>query len=242
MNGFVARRLDPDARAGLRFSLLVLAGGALVGAVLPLGALIRDRWRPLVSFDRAVAADAREAVLSSDALLQAARALTHLGAPIVVDVVTVLVALLLVRLGRRRSALFLVTCTAGAYLLSTVGKQVVDRTRPEYADPVATAMGASFPSGHATGSAAVFAALSIALLPVLRGSGWRVVLRTLAVVLPLVVACTRVLLGVHFPTDVVAGLLIGWGWVAGCLAVFALWRTEERRQGSVVAEGVESAG
>lgn len=241
MTSALRRRLDPDARAGLRLTLLGLGALVLVAAVLPLAVLVRDSWGPLADLDQQTDAAAHRAVLAHGWLLDAARVLTYLGAPLLVDLATVLVAVLLVAAGRRRSALFLVTCTAGAYLLSTVGKLAVGRVRPSFQDAVATARGASFPSGHATGSAALYAALAVALLPVLR-KRWRQVALAAAVLVPLVVATTRVLLGVHFPSDVTAGLLLGWSWVLACTAVFATWRTEEGRRGSGWRQGVESAG
>ncbi len=241
MTGALRRRLDPDARAGLRLTLLAVGALVLVAAVLPLAALVRDGWAPLNDLDQQTDAALHRTVLAHRWLLEAARALTWLGAPLLVDVATVVVGVLLVTVGRRRSALFLLTCTAGAYLLSTTGKLAVGRVRPSFEDAVATARGASFPSGHATGSAALYAALAVVALPVL-SQAWRRVVLAAAVLVPLVVASTRVLLGVHFPSDVAAGLLLGWAWVLACTAVFATWRTEEGRRGSTWRRGVESAG
>ena len=240
MTSLLRRRFDPDARAGLRLSLLVLALVAIAAVVLPLGVLVRDAWDPLADLDQRVDDRAHVLVLDHGWLLAAARLLTHLGAPLLMDLSTALLAVALYRVGRRRSALFVVLCTAGAYLLSTVGKVVVGRERPSFSDAVSIAQGASFPSGHATGSAAFYAAAAVALLPVLRNR-WRRVAVTIAIAVPLVVAATRVLLGVHYPSDVTAGLLLGWGWTLACTAVFATWRHEEGRRGSTWRRGVESA-
>ncbi len=240
MRALAQRRFDSEARAGLRLSLLVLALVAVALVVLPLGALAREEWAPLTRLDQQVSDAAHRAVLASGALLAASRLLTHLGAPLLVDLLTIAVATALWAAGRRRSALFMVLCTAGAYLLSTLGKLVVGRARPVFDDAVSMAQGASFPSGHATGSAAFYAAAAVALLPVLRDR-WRRVAVAVAIAVPLVVAATRVLLGVHYPSDVTAGLLLGWGWTAACTAVFATWRHEEGRRGSTWRRGVESA-
>jgi len=61
----------------------------------------------------------------------------------------------------------------------------------------------------------------------------------MAVGVPLVVAATRVILGVHYLSDVTAGLLIGWGWTAACTALFTAWRAQEGRPVAPLEEGVE---
>lgn len=238
MTTLPGRRLDPDARAGLRLTLLavaVLAGAALV---LPIAVLVRDQWAPLARLDTGVDRAAHSAVVAHSWLLYGAKALTQLGAPTLVQVAGVVIALMLLRAQRRRSALFLAVCIAGGYLLSTTGKLAVGRARPSFPDPVAHANGASFPSGHATGAATFWLALAVVVLPHLARRRRRPLL-VLALLVGVVVAATRVLLGVHYPTDVVAGLLLGWGWVAACTAVFSAWRADEGRPAQPLEEGVD---
>ena len=238
MTAVVARRLDPERRSGLRLTLLVVGLVVVAFVVVPLAVLVRDQWAPLAELDARVTAAAYDAALEHAWLADLAKVLTWLGAPLVLQIVTgVIVVLLLVR-HRRRSALYLATCVAGAYTLSTLGKGVVDRLRPVLPDPISHARGPSFPSGHATGSAAFYLALAVVLLPwVPRARRWW--LFAGAFVIPVVVAATRVILGVHYLSDVVAGLLLGWGWVIACTALFAAWRAEEGRPAPVLEEGVE---
>jgi undecaprenyl-diphosphatase len=92
-----------------------------------------------------------------------------------------------------------------AILASSGLKAAVDRPRPHFATAVAHATSAAFPSGHALGSAALCA--TAALLLRHRLDRWQTV--TVAVVVPVLVGVARVLLGVHWPSDVVAGLCIG---------------------------------
>lgn len=238
MSAFLRQRLDPQERAGLRFTLLVGALVVLALLVLPLGVLVRDEWDPLTALDERVSAAAVSATRDSAALRAAALGFTHLGAPLLIYALAGVLAVVLLRVGRRRSALLLALAVAGAYLLSTTGKLVVGRDRPSFPDPISMAQGASFPSGHATGSAAFYAALAVVLLPVLRDR-WRRALVAAAVLIPIGVAATRVLLGVHYASDVTAGLLLGWGWAVACTAVFATWRHEEGRRGSTWRRGVE---
>jgi undecaprenyl-diphosphatase len=228
--------LTDDERPGLRPALL--AGGlAVLVLVLPLGALVRGSWHPLIRFDEQVESSLHGSAVRHGWLADSAKVLTHLGAPVLLEVVTVVLVLLLIRVGRRRSAIYLAACVAGAYALSTTGKVLADRARPVFDDPLSSARGASFPSGHATGSAAFYLALAVVLLSMRRPR--RGLLLAMAVGIPLVVAATRVVLGVHYVSDVTAGLLIGWGWTAACTAMFTAWRAQEGHPVEPLEEGIE---
>jgi membrane-associated phospholipid phosphatase len=140
-----------------------------------------------------------------------ARVVTYLGAPLVVTAVTILVALLLWWRRERRLALYVVATRIAAVVVSGGLKAVVHRARPVLPHPVAHAHGYSFPSGHALGSAAFWG--SIALVGHAKALS-RPAALAVAVVLPVLVAATRVLLGVHYVTDVVGGLALGWACAA----------------------------
>jgi undecaprenyl-diphosphatase len=183
-----------------------LSLGVASAVVLPLAVLTRVGWHPLTRFDRRSDDDAHTLVVSHQWLLSTVRALTHLGDPTVVTTVAVIAALALFVAGHRKAAGYLLAVRAAAVVLGLALKEGVRRARPVLAHPVAHASGFSFPSGHALGSAAAYASLAVVLprrVPTL-------VRVPLAVVVPVVVASTRVLLGVHFPSDVVAGLVLGW--------------------------------
>jgi undecaprenyl-diphosphatase len=238
VSGVLARRLDPDERAGLRLTLLSFGLLLVAVFVLPLGFLVREKWSPLADFDARTESAAHRAAVAHDWLADTASVLTWLGGPAVLEVIAACLAVLLLITGRRRTALYLAICIAGAYTLSTLGKVTVDRARPVFDEPLSVARGASFPSGHATGSAAFYLALAVVLLPLVP-PGRRWLLYAMALVVPLIVAATRILLGVHYPTDVTAGLLLGWGWVLACTALFSAWRAEEGRPAPVLEQGVE---
>jgi undecaprenyl-diphosphatase len=161
-------------------------------------------------------------VLHHHWIVDLARVLTHLGDPAVVTVLTVLLAVLLWVRRNRWDALFVVVTRLLAMLVSSGVKYLVRRPRPVLAHPLAHAHGYAFPSGHALGSAALWA--SIAFLAAARGwSRGRAV--ALAVVVPVVVSATRVLLGVHYLTDVLGGLLLGWACATICRKAHPLeWR------------------
>lgn len=237
-----ARRPAPPAsaaaeRAGGRL-LLALAGSLAIALVsVPLALLVRREWPPLVDADRAVSQAAERAVASSDALLLAARAVTLLGDPVLLWLAVLVVAGLLARRGHGRLALFLLAVRLGAQVLSSGLKAAVDRARPVFEAPVDSALGASFPSGHSLASAAVWTGLAVLALPWASHRRDRLLLAG-ALLVAALVAASRVLLGVHYPSDVVGGLLMGTGWTALCVAVFVRQRAERGDRVDPLHEGV----
>ena len=231
-------RPDADTRAGLRVAL-ALAGALGVAAVLgPVALLVRGQWGPLVALDDRTSAAAERLEEASPALLEAARLLTRLGDPLLITLATVVGVAVLLATGRRRSAAFLAVTRVGALVLSQGTKAAVDRARPVFDVPVSQALGASFPSGHALGGTVFWLTTAVVALPLV-DRPWRRLLLPGALTVGVVVAATRVLLGVHYLSDVVAGLVLAVGWTAVCAAVFTVWRREEGRPAPVLAEGVE---
>jgi undecaprenyl-diphosphatase len=113
---------------------------------------------------------------------------------------------------------FLTAVFLGVTVIVNITKLLVDRTRPDI-DRLVGFSGPSFPSGHAATSAAVYAAIAL-LLGRRRSYTTRRLLGAAAVGVAVAVATTRVLLGVHWVTDVIAGLLVGWAWFALCSIAF----------------------
>ena len=103
-------------------------------------------------------------------------------------------------------------------MITTAIKDVVDRVRPTI-DPGAGSLGPSFPSGHSAGAAACFAAIALVIG---RGRSRNVhaLLAGGAVFVAVAVATSRVLLGVHWVSDVIGGLALGWAWFAMCSIAF----------------------
>jgi undecaprenyl-diphosphatase len=106
----------------------------------------------------------------------------------------------------------------GEVVIVNLTKLVVDRARPTI-DQLTGFSGASFPSGHAAAAAATFGAAAL-LLGRGRGRTVRVMLAGAVGAIAFAVATTRVLLGVHWLTDVVGGLIVGWSWFALCSVAF----------------------
>jgi undecaprenyl-diphosphatase len=124
---------------------------------------------------------------------------------------------------------------AGEEIVATVTKDIVDRARPTLNAAAAT-LGPSFPSGHTTTAAAFFAACAL-LIGLRRSPAYRAVLAGGAVGIAVAVAASRVLLDVHWLTDVIGGLALGWAWFALCGIAFG----GRLLQFGVVAEVAEQA-
>lgn len=142
-----------------------------------------------------------------------ARDLTALGSGSVLTV-GVLLVLGYLALGRRWSdAGFLLFSTIGGAVVVTLIKFAVGRARPEVLPHLATALGPSFPSGHAFQSAVVYLTFAALLCRATAARRTRAFFFTAAIMVSALVGLTRVYLGVHFPSDVLGGWLGGFAWV-----------------------------
>ncbi|HJU46823.1 MAG TPA: phosphatase PAP2 family protein, partial [Gaiellaceae bacterium] len=142
-----------------------------------------------------------------------ARPFSWLGGALGLGVVTLLGAVALGRRGRRRDAALLTLAYAGSQLSMSLVKALTDRPRPTFDPAIALPSSTSFPSGHAVGAVAVLCLAALLLAP----GGRRTRLLALAAVLALGVGASRVVLGVHWTSDVVAGWAFGLAWVAACV-------------------------
>jgi undecaprenyl-diphosphatase len=138
------------------------------------------------------------------------------------------VALLLLR-GRRNLALFL-ALAAALRGLGPLLKVLINSPRPtlEAVVVVAQAEGLGFPSGHALGAALFYGAIAIIVPQVVKNRPLARVLQTIAVIAMLLIAWSRVRLGVHWPSDVAGGLLFGLGLVCLLQAAFLFWQARFR--------------
>ncbi|GGR45417.1 phosphatidylglycerophosphatase [Deinococcus seoulensis] len=151
------------------------------------------------------------------ALTWAAETLATLGGVMVLPFVTALLAWLLARAGGRAHGWFLVSGVAGATLLNVAAKVVFQRPRPDELLAVLNEPGFSFPSGHAMANAAFGFALTLVFWR--SRAGWPVAV--LGLLWALAVGASRNYLGVHYPSDVLAGFTASVAWVAGLYVVMA---------------------
>jgi membrane-associated phospholipid phosphatase len=214
----------PDARFGARASLTAL--GLLLAAV-PFGLLlllVQSRWDPLLDVDDGARDGLHGFAVDHAWFVDVMKALSFSGSGPVYTVVFAAVAAWLV-LGPRlpRLAVFVLVTVAGSAILNGLVKATVDRARPVLPDPVAHAAGLSFPSGHAQSAMVAYSVLVLVFLPMLHGA-WRAVAIGAAAFMVLAIGFSRVALGVHFVSDVLAGYVLGAAWVSLMAAAFAAWR------------------
>ena len=150
-------------------------------------------------------------------LEEAGRDITALGSVSVLVLVVVGTVIFLVLRGRRRAAVFLSGAVITGTLISNVLKELFNRPRPDV-ETVARVFTASFPSGHSTLSAVVYLTLAALLAEAVPGRGARAFFLGAGIVLTLLVGFSRVYLGVHHPTDVLAGWMLGISWAILCWA------------------------
>jgi membrane-associated phospholipid phosphatase len=138
---------------------------------------------------------------------------TELGGTIVLVAVAVLTAASLARLGRRHDAALVLVALVGAEILTWSLKALFQRERPTFDDPLATASSFSYPSGHALVSVVVYGALAYLLLAGRSGPRGGAVVAAFAALVVLAVGFSRLYLGVHYLSDVLAGYAVGFAWL-----------------------------
>lgn len=169
-----------------------------------------------------------------EGLLEAVRDLTALGGVFLRNLIALGAIVALVFLRLRREAVLLAATIAGGWIVNTLVKLAVGRPRPLIVPHLTDAGGQSFPSGHSFNAAVVYIAIALAFAAMSPKRSVRWTLVSLAIVLSVGVAVSRVWLGVHFPSDVMAGWLGGAGWAF--LAVAML-----QRPAKAVAQSLDGA-
>jgi membrane-associated phospholipid phosphatase len=205
-------RLDPEVATGLALTLAVATFVTLMAVAGVLLLMVRTDTG-VARFDLASARwGATHATIASTAVL---RRLSLLGGTAGVIFVAVVAGVVEYRrLPDRAVPALLAATVLGQFAVSNGIKEIVERARPDISQLTGFA-GSSFPSGHASAAAATFAVVAL-LAGRRRSRSARAVIAGVAVAVAVIVAGTRVLLGVHWLTDVLAGLAVGWAW-------FALW-------------------
>ncbi len=156
--------------------------------------------------------------------------ITSLGTGTVVMMVVCVAALFLALTQHKYSALLLLVATAGGLILDTVLKLQFNRPRPHVFIWGTQAFGSSFPSGHAMSATVAYSTVAYLAARLHRRQWARWLTISVALVVILLIGASRIYLGVHYPSDVLAGIIMGLAWAAFCMATLeAIQRFAERR-------------
>jgi undecaprenyl-diphosphatase len=201
-----------------------MAAGALI-FILIAGEI---RGGDTLSFDRDLLLAMRRpgdlAPKGSPAFQEAARDVTALGGTVVVTLVTAATAGFLALDGKRRMAAFVCASILTGSIAAAILKDLFHRPRPEIVPHAMYASSASFPSGHSMLSALTYLTLGVLLARSHQRKRLKVYFLFLAVLLTFSIGVSRVYLGVHWPTDVLAG------WIAGAVWALLCWMVARRLQ------------
>lgn len=229
-------RTWPVVRWGLRRNAtllvtLALLGLSVMGFIEVAEEVLEGGWR---GFDESVLLALRTPGAPDDPIgppwiEEIVRDFTALGGLGVVTLITAAVCGSLLIARRHSTALYILVAVGGGALMSTLLKHGFDRPRPSLVAHGMHAYQSSFPSGHSMMSAVVFLTIGALLARLQEQRQQRFYIMGVAVIVVILVGVSRVYIGVHWPTDVVAGWLAGAAWAMICW-LGALWLNRPGRE------------
>lgn len=230
---FAARRLG---RREWPILLCLMVPAAAIWVLLELADEVREG--STAALDEALLLLFRNPIDRSDPLgppwlQEMMRDFTALGGVGVLSMIALAACGYLILLRKRRAALAVLLAVAGGVLISQMIKAGIDRPRPDLVPHGSYVSTASFPSGHSMMAATVYLTLAVMLARVEPRWRSRSYLIGCAMFIVMLVGVSRVYLGVHWPTDVLAGWSVGAGWAIGCWGA-TLWL---QRRGTVESDG-----
>ncbi|MFJ8044516.1 phosphatase PAP2 family protein [Kitasatospora sp. NPDC096147] len=217
----------PEGRAALRRRRQLLTctaaslGSATLLAVLVL--LVLGGWGPLRHLDRSWITALHEYAVDHPMWSASMQTLADIGSTVTMRGLLTLAALWLWAIGARTLGGWAASLILTGWLTSALGKELTGRERPAFRDPVASADGFALPSGHALASAITCGALVILVWPRADRTG-RIAACTVAGLSVLTIGWTRIALGLHWPSDVLAGWLAAVLVIGGVTLAIELWR------------------
>ncbi|BBP03504.1 hypothetical protein TPL01_08630 [Sulfuriferula plumbiphila] len=223
-NAFVKARLFPNRSFGLHLTLgvLVLAGASW---------LFGDIAEAVVSGGQLTSVDAQLAAWfhthSTPLLTRFMLIASNLQGMLATSIYALLFGLFLLRRQQRYWLLALILTVPGGMLLNVLMKFAFQRARPGFTDPIITLTTYSFPSGHVAGATLFYGVLAAFLVARTSMWRWRAVVVLVAILLVALVGLSRIYLGVHYLSDVLAAGAEGVAWLALCLT--AMHTLRQRR-------------
>lgn len=229
--------MEPVLRS-LQARFLGWLGGHELGVLLAIAGIAAGVWAfaaladevsegDTQKFDRRILLSMRQgdgSPIGSQAFQEAARDVTALGGVTLLGLLTVITVGFLALDGKRHMAYFAAVSVLGGMVLTSILKNVFERPRPDLVPHEAYASGASFPSGHSMMAAVTYLTLGALLARSQPRKTLKAYVLLLATLLTLMVGVSRVYLGVHWPTDVLAG------WTAGAVWAMLCWLAARRLQ------------
>src|ERR1043166_1233044 len=217
---------------------LVILGGTVVAVVLT---YLFSEFSELVmkggtlAFDTAVLqyAGGHQAKWLTDVMLE----VTTLGTGTVVAMIVAISGMFLWLYNYKQSAELLLVATLGGILLDTVLKLGFNRPRPEVFHWGTTAVSSSFPSGHAMSATVVYSTVAYLATRLQKTPAARLATRATAAALIVLICFSRVYLGVHYPSDVLAGMIVGFAWASFCMVTLEAVQLYARRNAPAMIEG-----
>jgi len=144
------------------------------------------------------------------------RDITALGGPAVLTFMIAIVTIYLLLRKKYKSALLVAVVTVGGLLISLLLKEIFLRERPDIVPALMVETSPSFPSGHSMLSAVIYLTLGSLLSRIETNPRVRVYIISIAILTAIMIGLTRIMLGVHFPTDVLVGWIVGFFWATLC--------------------------
>ena len=159
------------------------------------------------------------------------RDVSALGATGILTLIVIAVAGYLLVVGSTRQAIFLVVAVSAGTLINRLLKLVIARPRPDIVPHSTYVSNESFPSGHAANSAIVYLVLGMMLAGQVKSHAGKMYVLAVCVFITIIVGLSRIYLGVHWPSDVIAGWLVGMIWAIVCWQMLSRMHDDPFRKG-----------
>jgi len=236
LHRFAAARFSPEGEYGLHLTaglaMLLLATAVfarLAGAVVA-GA-------PITHLDVEVADWLHAHAHANEVLRSVLMAITHVHSTPGILVIAAAFAFWLYRRGHRYWLLAVASAVPGGQILNVLLKHTFERARPHFAEPLLELTTYSFPSGHAMGATVLYGVIACYAARQARSWPGRVLPFVLAIAMVATVAFTRMYLGVHYLSDVLAATAEGCAWLAICITGAATLNRRQRARAQRAGEG-----